>query len=227
MPGVENAFRLRLVTVTTNVTNYHIITEFNVNSTPMPDGGDPDEPEPTGTNINTSISAGSQVSILIKNEDGNVVRTLVNNEYRELGSYVDYWDCKGDNGIVANDGVYYAVMQYIVDGQVQTFDLTTISGGTRYDFPISSGCNTRSGSWTENFSPFDDERIVFYPDGSMYYYDSGGMVWGNYQITELNSREIVIWSSFEGEDEITTLSEGGYVWDSNGDMVEGFRWYVE
>lgn len=157
IPSVENAVRLRLVTVSTNVTNYHVINEFTVDSTPMSSGGT----EPTGTNINTSISAGSQISILIKDMYGNTVRTLVNNENRNMGSYADYWDCKDNGGFVVNDGVYYAVMQYIVDGHVQNYDLTHSTGGTRYDFPISSGCDTRSGTWTENFSPFEDQQVAF------------------------------------------------------------------
>jgi len=116
-----------------------------------------DEPEPTGSNINTSISAGSQVSILLKDEDGNIVRTLVNNEYRDLGSYVDYWDCKDDNGIVMSDGVYYAVLQYIVDGEVRTYDLTGTTGGSRYNPPREN--TGGSTSYPKTFEPFKDEFL--------------------------------------------------------------------
>ena len=158
IPSVENADRVRLVTVSTATPSYHIITEFVVDSTPMSQE-EPDPEEPTGTNINTSISAGTPVSILIKDSDRNTVRTLVNNEYRDMGSYADYWDCKDDNGIVVNDGVHYAILQYIVDGQVKTYDLTYSTGGNRYSFPIGSGCNTRA-DWTSNFSPFEDQQLV-------------------------------------------------------------------
>lgn len=109
------------------------------------------------------------------------------------------------------------------DGEIAATGYTNVVSAT----PTPSSYSYPYGGPIMVDSPFDDERIVFYPDGSMYYYDSGEMAWGNYQIIELNSKEIVIWSSFEGEDEITTLSEGGYVWDSNGEVVEGFRWYVE
>ncbi|MBU1053426.1 MAG: PKD domain-containing protein [Proteobacteria bacterium] len=156
LPALGNATRLRLTAITSANNDYVRINEFYSDGTLMPGS-----PEPIGTNINTSISAGSKVSILIKDADGNVVRTLVNNENRNMGSYADYWNCKDDNGIAVNDGVYYAVMQYILDGQVVTYDLTNTTGGTRSDFPISSGCNTRSGTWTENFSPFDDQKGAY------------------------------------------------------------------
>lgn len=119
--------------------------------------GNPDEPEPVGTNINTFISAGSQVSILIKDTDGNVARTLVNNEYRNMGSSADYWDCKDDNGIVVNDGVYYAVMQYVVDGEVKTNDLTDLTGGVRFNPSRQS----TGGSYSNpaQSKPFEDSFL--------------------------------------------------------------------
>ena len=156
LPNVENVSRIRLTTINYTSSYYIIIKEFDVNSTPMSVG----QPEPTGTNIDTSISAATQVSILIKDSDGNVVRTLVNNESRDTGSYSDYWDVKDDYGIVANDGVYYAVLQYIVDGQVKSYDLTNSTGGTRYSFPQGSACNTRDNiGYGTSFSPYDDNFL--------------------------------------------------------------------
>lgn len=157
IPQIENAMRLRLTDNSSN-RSYYLIREFDVDSEPMSTNA---EIEPDGTEIDTSISADATVTVLIKNAEGEIIRTLVNNEYRTLGSYSDSWDCKDDNGVVVNDGVYHAVMQYIYDGEVKTYDLTDTTGGTRYSFPISSGCNTRSGTWTEDFSPFDDEQEAF------------------------------------------------------------------
>ncbi|BBO87541.1 PKD domain-containing protein [Desulfosarcina ovata] len=153
LPGIDNALRLRLTALTTAHTQYVILNEFYVDSTTMPDA----ELIPTGTNINSSISADSQVSILVKNTNGDVVRTLVNNEQRSLGGYSDYWDCRDDYGAVVNDGAYYAVMQYIVDGQVRTLDLTNTTGGGRYNPPRSN-----TGGSTSNplvFEPFKDEFL--------------------------------------------------------------------
>ena len=153
IPSVENATRLRLVAITTAYSYYSGIREFEVDSTPMPGN----QAEPTGTNINTSISAGTQVSILIKNFDGNTIRTLVNNEYRDMGTYADYWNCKDDNGIVVNDGVHYAILQYIVDGEVRTYDLTTTTGGHRYNPPRQNTGGSPSNP--VSFEPFEDEFL--------------------------------------------------------------------
>jgi len=112
----------------------------------------------TGTEINTSINAGTQVSILIKDSQGNTVRTLVSNEFRDMGSYADYWDCMDDSGFVVNDGVYYAVLEYTVDGQVNTCDLTYSTGGVRYSFPTGSGCNQRNYI-KSSFTPYEDDLL--------------------------------------------------------------------
>jgi PKD repeat protein len=155
LPSVENAARLRLITITTNVTNYHVIREFEVDRTPMDPGA---EPEPTGTNINTSISASTRVSIYIKNVGGNRIRTLVNNEFREMGSYSDYWDCRDDSGFVVNDGLYYAILAYEFEGSWHELDLTYTTGGTRYSFPFGSGCDQRENFADGfTFSPFENE----------------------------------------------------------------------
>ena len=153
LPGIENAFRLRLVGLASASSYYVIINEFYADSVPMSTG----EPEPAGSNINTSISARSQVSILLKDEDGNIVRTLVNNEYRGLGSYTDYWDCKDDNGIIVSDGVYYATLQYIVDEEVRSYDVTNTTGGSRYNPPRDNTGGSTSSPKT--FEPFKDEFL--------------------------------------------------------------------
>jgi PKD repeat protein len=154
LPVVENASRLRLVAINTTSTYYVIIREFEVDSTPMPGS----TIEPTGTNINTTISAATQVSIFINDSNGNIVRTLVNNEYRNMGSYSDYWNVRDDNGFMVNDGVHYAILQYILDGKVVTLDLTNSTGGTRYSFPTGSGCDQRN-TIGSSFSPYEDNFL--------------------------------------------------------------------
>lgn len=154
IPGVENVRRIRVNAIETNYYRYARLREFEVERTPMPDGN----PEPTGTNINTSISSGAMVSILIKDSEGNIVRTLVNNESRVFGTYSDYWDVRDDDGFIVNDGLYYAVLLYIVDGQVKEYDLTNITGGTRYSFPTGSACNKRN-TIRNSFIPYEDDLL--------------------------------------------------------------------
>jgi len=121
-----------------------------------------DEPEPTTTDIMTTLSADTTVSVYIKDSEDNIIRTLAYNEFRQQGSYSDNWDLTDSNGFRATDGVYHAVFEYIdANGHLTTYDLSDSTGGTRNDFPIGAGCNTRAGDWTENFSPFDDEQVAF------------------------------------------------------------------
>jgi PKD repeat protein len=155
IPDVINVKKIRLEAINTAYPYYVVLREFVVQSTPMSTGG---QPTASGTNINTYISADTQVSVYIKDANGNRVRTLVNNVTRPLGTYHDYWDVTDDNGVLVNSGLYYAVLEYLDNGQVWTYDLTNSTGGTRYSFPISSGCDARS-SWVSNFSPFDDDLL--------------------------------------------------------------------
>jgi len=215
LPQVENVTRLRLTTINYTNSNYVIIKEFEVDSTPMPGT----EVEPTGTNINTSISAGTPVSILIKNSDGNTVRTLVNNEYRDMGSYSDYWNCKDDNGIVVNDGVHYAILQYVVDGQVRTYDLTNSTGGSRYtNFRANTGGSQSSPA---TFSPFEDDflPIRFTLNNAAEVTLFVGYLWGqDTRIRTLTNRvpfpagtHTVYWDGLDDNEQLATAPPGWYL----------------
>ncbi|AGA90526.1 PDK repeat-containing protein [Thioflavicoccus mobilis 8321] len=141
LPGVENVKRVRLSAQGT-YSSYVMIRELTFDKSEMPGQGGP-EPEPTGTTINTTISADTRVSIFIKNGQGNIERTLVDNEARTAGSHQDYWDAKDDGGVPVRDGLHYAVMEYRENGTAKTLDLTQITGGTRNSFPMGSSCNQR------------------------------------------------------------------------------------
>ncbi len=153
IPETMNVTRCRLtVLATQNVYPYTSLGEFEIGR--LPTG----TLEPTGTNINTSLSASTGVSVYIKDAEGNKVRTLVNNRLRDMGSYSDYWDCKDDNGFVVNDGLYYAILSYQFEGNWQELDLTNNTGGSRYSYPFGSGCDTRD-SFNVDFSPFENDLL--------------------------------------------------------------------
>ncbi len=154
IPETINVTRCRLtVLAMQNVYPYYTsLGEFEVGR--LPTG----TLEPTGTNISTSLSASTEVSVYIKNAEGNTVRTLVNNSFRNMGSYSDYWDCRDDNGFVVNDGLYYAILSYQFEGNWQELDLTHSTGGTRYSFPMGSGCDSRD-SFKTDFSPFENDLL--------------------------------------------------------------------
>jgi PKD repeat protein len=142
------------------LTTVHIQTSLSVspNTVGFLDGALDQPVEPAGTTITTTLSADTQVSVWIQDAGGNLVRTLVSNAGRALGTYQDYWDTRDDNGVMVNDGLYYAMMQYLVDGEPKILDLTYTTGGARSSFPFGSGCNRRA-NFSRSISPFDDDFL--------------------------------------------------------------------
>jgi PKD repeat protein len=84
-------------------------------------------------NVNTTQGGATPVTIFIQNKVGQTVKTLVSNAPRTAGSYSDTWDCKDTSGAVVPEGAYYAILQYLANGQVKTLDLTNSTGGLFYN----------------------------------------------------------------------------------------------
>jgi flagellar hook assembly protein FlgD len=78
--------------------------------------------------IVTTIGGTTPVTVLLKNRNGDTVRTLVNGVTRAPGKYSDVWDCHVTDGSLAAEGVYYAILQYDAAGQTRTVDLTNTGG---------------------------------------------------------------------------------------------------
>jgi len=115
------------------------------------------KPAPTGTTITTTLSAGTTVSVSIRNEAGATVRALVENQARDAGTYQDPWDALDDNGVAVRDGLYYALLDYRLDGETLTLDLSRTTGGNRFNPPRQS--TGGSTSRPRQFSPFDDDPL--------------------------------------------------------------------
>ncbi len=234
IPNVENVKRIRVVALETSSSYYVAINEFEVESTPMPTG---EEPEPTGANINTSISAGTKVSIFIKDAVGNIVRTLVNNETRALGSYSDYWDVKDDDGFLVNDGLCYAVLEYLFDGQVMTYDLTNSTGGNRFVPARQSTGGTTSNPVQSK--PFEDQfmPIDFTLNNASEVTLFVGILWStNTRVKTIFNRfpmpagsHTVYWDGLDDNENIALAPPGnylilgiwGYTLPDNGMLVTG------
>jgi flagellar hook assembly protein FlgD len=63
-------------------------------------------------------------TLVVKNEQGQVVRTLVNLE-RGAGSYADSWNGRNDGGALVPDGPYFYVATATAGANSMTWDLTT------------------------------------------------------------------------------------------------------
>src|SRR5262249_47350212 len=74
--------------------------------------------------IQTSIATAGPVKVLIRDQAGKTVRTIVD-EKRAVGTYRDSWDGKDSSGNVVTDGAYYASLQYTdAKAVTQTIDLS-------------------------------------------------------------------------------------------------------
>jgi flagellar hook assembly protein FlgD len=62
------------------------------------------------TTINFIVEQSSTVSIKIYDLVGREVRTLVNNEFREIGDHMVSWDAKDDSGADLGAGNYICEM---------------------------------------------------------------------------------------------------------------------
>ncbi len=104
--------------------------------------------------IRTTISAPIPLNIYIKTVDGAIVRNLVSNLSRPAGSYDDLWDGTDDYGNMVSDGPYYAVLEYQLEGEWITYDLTESTGGLQY-LPTRQGL----GGNPRIIRPLEDEFL--------------------------------------------------------------------
>lgn len=101
--------------------------------------------------INTTLSGGSRVRLLLLDGSRQVVRTLID-EVRPAGSYQDLWDGRNDAGETVPQAPYYAVLEYDVAGGTERVDLTDSTGGFRYN-PSRNGL-------PRTFRPFEDNLLT-------------------------------------------------------------------
>lgn len=101
--------------------------------------------------VNTTINAPTPVRLILKDGDGIVVRTLVD-ETRPAGSYADPWDGRNDSGQLVPQAPYLAVLEYEFAGQTRSIDLTNTTGGARY--------NPSRNPFPRTFRPFEDDHLT-------------------------------------------------------------------
>jgi PKD repeat protein len=108
--------------------------------------------------IRTTLGGSTRVTLILKDRDGDTVRTLVNGVDRTAGTYTDVWDCTDDTSAIVPEGVYYAVLQYLAGGEVRSVDLTNTTGGV-----LSGQTYTMEGQSCSScayiFRPLEDDLL--------------------------------------------------------------------
>jgi PKD repeat protein len=109
--------------------------------------------------VNTTQGGTTPITIFIRNKAGQTVKTLVNNTSRIAGSYSDVWDCKDSGGAIVPEGAYYAILQYVANGQTKAVDLTSTTGGAFYNPTWTMSTTAAPGCFSCPFKPLENDFL--------------------------------------------------------------------
>jgi len=109
--------------------------------------------------VNTTLGGTTPTTIFLRSAGGQTVRTLVNNVSRTAGSYSDTWDCKDGAGQIVQEGVYYAILQYVANGQPQVIDTSNTTGGQLFNPTWNMSTSGGSSCFNCPFKPFEDNFL--------------------------------------------------------------------
>lgn len=101
--------------------------------------------------IQTTLTGDSRISLVIEDANGEVVRTLVDWQERTADTYTDGWDGTKDDQTTVVEGDYYAVLLYEEGTETKRLDLRNSSGGTRYNPSRNNAART--------FAAFDNDPV--------------------------------------------------------------------
>lgn len=141
------------VTTSANVTAEDVVEIVVLPSVALSVSEDTIDIEMAGlTSVDTVLGGTTNVSVVIEDADGTLVRTLVPATLRLAGEYSDEWDGRNDAGEFVPEGQYRAILLYDYDGATERLDLGLSTGGRQYNPP-----RTRIPS---SFQPYADNPLV-------------------------------------------------------------------
>lgn len=105
-------------------------------------------------NINTALGGTTSVTVFIRNQAGQTIRTLIQDVVRNAGSYSDQWDGKDSDGNAVPEGVYYSILRYQAGGATRYVDLTNTTGNVLFN-PSWDLATSAGGSCDDcTFAPY-------------------------------------------------------------------------
>jgi len=102
--------------------------------------------------ITTILGGNTRISLVIEDQGGSVVKTIVPLTDRPAGTYEDIWMGNDENGSVVAEGDYYAILLYEQEGDTKRLDLGMTTGGREYNPPRTA--------IPPSFSPLAGEPLV-------------------------------------------------------------------
>ncbi len=103
------------------------------------------------TTIHTILGAKAEISLVIEDENKNVVKIIQDWSTRESGSYDDIWNGTNNANQIVKEGKYYAVLLYKESGEIKRLDLRETTGGSRY--------NPSRNNAPRSFAPLDNRPL--------------------------------------------------------------------
>jgi PKD repeat protein len=85
--------------------------------------------------VSTTLGGDTEVSVVIEDRNGQLIRTLVPFTARAAGTYSDVWDGTNETSEVVSEGDYRAILFYRIDGVVERLDLALTTGGIQSNPP--------------------------------------------------------------------------------------------
>lgn len=95
--------------------------------------------------ISTVLAADATVTLKVVDELGNVIRVLVDGQFRTAGSYIDSWDGYDGLNNPLGDGAYYFVFSYSQNGVEKVIDARADATYNQY---------TPNRTWPSAFNPY-------------------------------------------------------------------------
>jgi flagellar hook assembly protein FlgD len=83
--------------------------------------------------VTTTLGGAARVGLVIEDQGGARIRTLLPWTHREAGTYEDAWPGDDDTGAVVAEGAYHAILLYELDGVEKRYDLSLTTGGTEHN----------------------------------------------------------------------------------------------
>jgi PKD repeat protein len=95
--------------------------------------------------IQTALKADARITLNIVDDQGNIVKTLVDDEFRKAGTFIDRWDASDALNNRVADGAYYYVLKYSHNGAEGIIDARATADYAQF---------APSKTWSSAFNPY-------------------------------------------------------------------------